>query len=230
MVHDRWQVIGIERTMFSRHAIPVLCTISFLWMACAAPDASSISPADPKGAREARRIYQQHTRSAHATQDIAIHATRWDNELVSAEKLDLPKVNYESPEQLEKRLERWREDFVATTTTVTVLLEIRNRPGDSQPGKDPLLTPEQWTFFHQEGGKPERAPVKLTVLGTERFPTRAGGGHWRIAVNLHFPKVSSNGNLRERLIVVLPEEAKAAGMAQIPWTPRPIKIALPTPG
>ncbi len=76
-------------------------------------------------------------------------------------------------------------------TSFTVILELANRPPVPEGGEDPLADPATWEFRLHRPGQTDIHPERVEVHTVDRFPTRAGGYHWRLALAVHFPAAAT---------------------------------------
>lgn len=151
-------------------------------------DLASVKPA---------RVVAQYTRRVRPAHNVDIVATLWDPALLAAEARAVA-TTYGGPRephaQTRDRLDRWRDRYLEDQTTFTVVLELANRPGpardkrdvDTETFEDPWVDPKSWSFSLQREGGETVSPRRIEVQAVDRFPTRAGGHHYRIAFAVHF--------------------------------------------
>ena len=136
-----------------------------------------------------QRHFERESKPAH---NLRLYASLWDTALVENERVPLgtsaatSTLVEEPTQERENRMARWHEQFLKEQTTFTVVIELANRP-PMRKGRDDRLTDlSQWRFSLKERGGKEQAPSKIEVQSIDRFPTRAGGWHWRMAATVHF--------------------------------------------
>ena len=117
---------------------------------------------------------------------------------------------------------RWQKEWVDETTAVTVTLEVRNLPSDQLPGKSMQLSPERWSFRLAQAGNAAQTPLKVQMLGLDRFPASGDANHWRVAVQLIFPKQPKGHNTE--LAIDIPPEPAVANHLVMPVGVRPVRM------
>ena len=132
------------------------------------------------------------TREARPASNLRVVATLWDPALIEADdrprrKAEAQAAVYEPTQQIEARHSRWTERYVHAGTTFTVVVELANRPRLRRGDEDLLVDPESWTFSLDRGEQRTLTPRKVAVQAIDRFPSRAGGYHYRIAFAVTFP-------------------------------------------
>lgn len=151
---------------------------------------------DPAAVKPAR-VLAQYTRRIRPAHNVDIVATLWDPALLAAEARTIATATAgprESEQEARDRLERWRERYLEAQTSFTVVLELANRPGpprarrgaEPPPFEDPWVEPESWSFSLEREDGEAVTPRRIEVQAVDRFPTRAGGHHYRIAYAVHF--------------------------------------------
>jgi len=166
-----------------------------------APEAfDPFAAADDERPRAPSRALAQYTRRVRPAHNVDVVATLWDPAMLVAEAqaTGTPTTAglLEDAGDARDRLERWRTQYLEDQTTFTVVLELANRPGPPARTKrhtdveahadDPLVLPKSWSFTLDRGAEEGIEPRRVEVQAVDRFPTRAGGYHYRIAYAVHF--------------------------------------------
>ncbi len=127
-----------------------------------------------------RRVEADWSRQAIPAEGITLHATLWDAALVSSALAERPKGIAPTA---------WAQRYL-DHTAFTVVIELEDRYPAIDP--EPFLDPAAWSFalgLNKEGdasGSDLHAPSSVDLLLVDRFPTRAGSHHHRIALAVFF--------------------------------------------
>ncbi|GEM_PF-6089452 len=204
----------IQRAWTRLAAAAALVSASFLASGCGptlVSTASKIHPALQN--KRLSRLQRNFERQSHASRNLNLSATLWDLALVESDGLEDPKRRRsraisasakEANRHADARKSRWGQAYLADQTTFTVVVELLNRPAPTSlsgkrrqstkaaPGpQDPLAEAEAWTFSLSRGGRNPVAPTRVQVQAMDRYPTVAGGWHWRMVYAVHFDGPSS---------------------------------------
>lgn len=165
---------------FAHHACTLLLAASGVLVACQPVVAVHPPTAVPPRVDRAD-LESELTRHLVLADGIEVHATLWDAALLSAADAHRPTSTRAAADERT----RWRETYL-DQTSFTVALDIAERPPVQRPGDEPLIDLEHWSFALQRGQGATVAPVKVELLGIDRFPTGSGGAHHRVIARVHF--------------------------------------------